>query len=68
MNSSSPEVILKKKEFYGDLVYKFKNIEGRADFSDQFRNIIVRYKRIWYNINIMRQSACLVFNTITVNN
>ena len=55
-------------EFYGDLVYKFKKIVGRADFSDQFRKIIVRYKRIGYNINIMRQSACLVFNPITVNN
>ena len=44
------------------------SLEGRADFSDQFRNIIVRYKRIGYNINIMRQSACLVFNPITVNN
>ena len=59
-------------EFYGDLVYKFKKKKkikiGRADFSDQFRKIIVRYKRIGYNINIMRQSACLVFNTITVNN
>ena len=29
---------------------------------------LVRYKRIGYNINIMRQSACLVFNPITVNN
>ena len=49
-------------------VYKFKKIVGRADFSDQFRKIIVRYKRIGYNINIMRQSACLVFNPIMVNN
>ena len=54
---------LSEPEFYGDLVYKF-----RADFSDQFRKIIVCYKRIGYNINIMRQSACLVFNPITVNN
>ena len=53
---------------YGDLVYKLKKNVGRADFSDQFRKIIVRYKRIGYNINIMRQSACLVFNPITVNN
>ena len=53
---------LSEPEFYGDLVYKFKNIVGRVDFSDQFRKIIVRYKRIGYNINIMRQSACLVFN------
>ena len=48
---------LSEPEFYGDLVYKFKKIVGRADFSDQFRKIIVRYKRIGYNINIMRQSA-----------
>ena len=59
---------LSEPEFYGDLVYKFKKIVGRADFSDQFRKIIVRYKRIGYSINIMRQSACLVFNPITVNN
>ena len=45
-----------------------KQIVGRADFSDQFRKITVRYKRIGYNINIMRQSACLVVNPITVNN
>ena len=49
---------LSEPEFYGDLVYKFKKLVGRADFSDQFRKIIVRYKRIGYNINIMRQSAC----------
>ena len=55
--------------FYGDLVYKLKKIYiDRAHFSDQFRKIIVRYKRIGYNVNIMRQSACLVFNPITVNN
>ena len=33
-----------------------------------FRKIIVRYKRIGHNINIMRQSACLVFYPITVDN
>ena len=59
---------LSEPEFYGDLVYKFKKIVGRADFFDQFRKIIVRYKRIVYNINIMRQSACLVFNPNTVIN
>ena len=59
---------LSEPEFYGDLVYKLKTIVGRADFSDQFRQITVRYKCIGYNINIMRQSACLVFNPITVNN
>ena len=46
---------LSEPEFYGNLVYKFekKNV-GRADFSDQFTKIVVRYKRIGYNINIMR--------------
>ena len=39
---------LSEPEFYGDLVYKFKKIEGRADFSDRFRKIIVRYKHIGY--------------------
>ena len=58
---------LSEPEFNGDLVYQFKEIVGRADFSDQFRKIIVRYKRIGYNINIMQQSACLVFNPVTVN-
>ena len=38
-----------------------------TDFSDRFRKIIMRYKRIGYNLNLMRQSACLVINTITVD-
>ena len=29
-----------------------------ADFSDQFRKIIMRYKSIGYNLNEERQSAC----------
>ena len=28
---------LSEPEFYGELVYKFKRIMGRTDFSDQFR-------------------------------
>ena len=45
-------------EFYGDLVYQLRNIVSKADFSNQFRKIIMRHKRIGYNINVMRQSAC----------
>ena len=41
---------------------------GRTDFSDQFRKIIIRHKRIDYDLNVMRQSACLVINPITVDN
>ena len=58
---------LSEPEFYGDLVYKFKKIRGMTDFSDQFRKIIMRYKRIGYNLNVMRQTACLVINPITVD-
>ena len=36
-------------------------------FSDQFRKIIMRFKCIGYNLNVMRQSACLVINPITVD-
>ena len=32
---------LSEPELYYDLVYKFKQIIGRADFSDQFRKIIM---------------------------
>ena len=52
----------------GDLVYKFKKIVGRNDFSYQFRKIIIRYKRIGYNTNVMWQIECLVVKPITVNN
>ena len=52
--------------FYGDLVYKFKRIVGKSNFSDQFKRIVKRYIRVGYNLDIMRQSACLVLNPITV--
>ena len=54
-------------EFYGDLVYKFRKIIGKNDFPYHFKKIIVRYKKIGYNLNVMRQTACLVVNPIKVN-
>ena len=59
---------LSEPEFYGDLVYKFKKLIGRNDFSFQFRKIIIRYRCIGYNLNAMRPSACLVFKPIMVDN
>ena len=41
---------------------------GRTDFADQFRKIIIRHKRICYDLNVMRESACLVVNPITADN
>ena len=47
--------------FYCDLVNNFKRIVGKPSLSDQFRN--ERYKMVEFN---MRQSACLVVNSIMV--
>ena len=52
--------------FYGDLVYIFKRIVGKSNFSDQFKKIIKRYMRVGYNLDIMRHSVYLVLNPITV--
>ena len=49
------------------LIYKFKRIVGKFNFSDQFKKIIKRYKRVGYSMDIMRQSACLVGVPITVD-
>ena len=51
----------------GDLVYKFNKLIGRNDFSFQFRKIITSYRSIGYNLKVMQQSACLVFNLIMVD-
>ena len=32
--------------FYGDLVYKFKRIVGKPNFSDQFKKIVKRYIKV----------------------
>ena len=58
---------LSELEFYWDLVYKFRKIIGKNDFSYHFKKIIVRYKKIGYNIDVLRQSACLVVNPVKVN-
>ena len=54
--------ILTAKFYRGhyDLVSKF-------NFFNHFRKIIIRYKRIGHNMNVMRQTACVVVNPITVN-
>ena len=51
---------LSEPNFYDDLVYKFRKIIGKNDFPYHF-------KKIGYNINVMRQTACLVVNPIKVN-
>ena len=50
------------------MLSELKKLIGSNDFSFQFRKIITHYRRIGYNLNVMRQYACLVFNPITVDN
>ena len=56
---------ISESEIYGDLVYRFKKNVG--NFSENFRNLINRYKRIGYSLDIMRQTACLVVNPVIVD-
>ena len=57
---------LSEPEFYGALVYKFRKLIGKNDFPYHFKKIIVRCKKIGYNIDVLRQTACLVVNPIKV--
>ena len=58
---------ISEPQFYGDLVYRFRKIVGKSNFSEQFRKLFNRYKRIGYSLDIMRQTACLVVNPIIVD-
>ena len=58
---------ISEPEFYGDLVYRFRKLVGKSNFSEQFRKLINRYKRIGYSLDIMRQNVCLVVNPIIVD-
>ena len=46
--------------FYDDLVYKFKRIVGKPNFSDQFKNIVKRFIKVECNLDVMHHSACLI--------
>ena len=37
---------ISEQVFYGDLVYKFKRIVGKTNFSDRIKKIIRRYKKL----------------------
>ena len=59
---------LSEPEFYGDLVYQFRKKKVKKnEFPYHFIKIIVRFKKIGYNIDIFRQTAYLVVNPIKVN-
>ena len=47
-------------------IYKFRKFIGNPNFSDIFKRIVNRFKRAGYTVDMMRQTACLVFNPIMV--
>ena len=49
-----------------EIWYKLKKIIGNPNFSNLFKRIVNRFKRAGYTIDIMRQTTCLVFNPIMV--
>ena len=59
---------LSEPEFIGHLVYKFRKIIGINDSSYHFKKITVRYKRIGYNIDVLRQMIAwlLIQSRLTV--
>ena len=59
---------LSELEFYSDLVYKFRKIIGKNDFPYHFKKIIVRYKKIGNNTDVLRHTACLIVNPTKVKN
>ena len=44
---------LSKPEFYGNLVYKFRKLIGKHEFSYHLKKIIFHYKKIGYNIDVL---------------
>ena len=51
------------------MVIKFINSKELLEnqiLSEQFKKITRRYITVGYNLDVMRQSACLVLNPITV--
>ena len=52
--------------FCGVLVYKFKLIVGRSNFSDQFNRSVVRCVGVGCGLDVMRRSACLVLGPVVV--
>ena len=48
------------------MVYKFRKIIGKYDFSYHFKKKSVHCTKIGYNIDVLRQTACLAVNSIEV--
>ena len=45
-----------------------EKIIGKYGFPYHFKKIIIRFETIGYDIDVLRQTACLVVNPVKVNN
>ena len=57
----------KNLNFMATVCINSDKIIGKNVFSYHFKKIIVRYIKIGYNIDVLRQTACLIVNPINVN-
>ena len=58
---------ISEPEFCGDLVYRFRKIVGKSNFSEQFGELINRCGGVGCGLDIMRQTGCLVVNPIMLH-
>ena len=49
-----------------EIWYINKKLMGNPNFYDPFKRIVNHFKRASFPLDIMRQTACLVFNQIMV--
>ena len=59
---------ISQPQFYGDVVYKLRKINGSVDFSIHLQNLVKRYVKRGYDPLVLRRTACLVVDPFTVNN
>ena len=59
---------ISEPEFYDDLVYKFRKYMLALILALNFVKSFFDIREIWYNINVIRQTACMVVNPIKVDN
>ena len=57
----------KNLNFMATVCINSDKIIGKNVFFYHFKKIIVRYIKIGYNIDVLRQTACLIVNPINVN-
>ena len=75
-NQGTCYFIGKKKSFFQIILWSapknkvlsFLNFESTGREIGNNWQLLIRHKRIGYDLNVMRQSACLVINPIKVDN